>query len=249
MRNINKLFVLIIFLIAVNVVYSSEGGPDEYGYRWIDSNEPHGPEFNWIEISETGTNLLLGDDTYSYLTATMPFNFYGIDYYYIYVSANGWISFSDVGYYITVGPFPPISTQAHSQPSFLQATLQELKAGWSDPHVSPRHEHRPRTVVKAPTAVVLAALLPEPIRRQLAGAERTERGHGGERTEGRRGGKSGDRLPEIGYDVVVVVGGECPHFLGRENPAEDYGLVDVASKPVERNISAGDNPRRATCNI
>lgn len=74
----------------------ASGGPDAYGYTWIDSDEPGGPDFNWVDITGIGTPITWthNDST----TAEMPIGFdipfYGQTFSQYIVSANGWISFS-----------------------------------------------------------------------------------------------------------------------------------------------------------
>jgi hypothetical protein len=72
------------------------GGPDPFGYEYIDSAEPSGPAFSWIDISATGTNLNLGDDDETGLMDIgFTFNFYGIDHTQINVNSNGMLYFTD----------------------------------------------------------------------------------------------------------------------------------------------------------
>jgi len=77
-------------------VLDGRGGPDHYGYRWVDSDETDGPTFNWLEISGLGTQIpLAGDDaTSEFLPIGLSFPFYGEHFTEFAVCTNGWISFT-----------------------------------------------------------------------------------------------------------------------------------------------------------
>lgn len=71
-----------------------QGGPDGFGYRWKDSNEPGGPVFNWIDVSG-GTSISLSDDDFQTgIPLGFTFNYYGTDFNTIGVGSNGWLSFN-----------------------------------------------------------------------------------------------------------------------------------------------------------
>jgi hypothetical protein len=80
-------------------VTDGSGGPDDYGYTWIDSDEPGGPAFNWIDISGIGTPIDFGSDiddgNSGPLPLGFPFMFYGNEFESICVCTNGWASFTD----------------------------------------------------------------------------------------------------------------------------------------------------------
>jgi len=65
-----------------NVVTSSSGGPDTYGYTWIDSDVEEGLKFDWIDISSTGIPVTgLSDDNFAGpFPIGFPFNYYGTEY-------------------------------------------------------------------------------------------------------------------------------------------------------------------------
>ena len=75
------------------------GGPDAFGYEWIDSNEPGGPTANFQDISTTGTTVTLEatpgcsfsppDEGRATVTLPQAFSFYGQDYSQFFVNANG----------------------------------------------------------------------------------------------------------------------------------------------------------------
>jgi len=75
------------------------GGPDAFGYLWVDSDEGDGPDYSWIDISANGTEITpwphgTVDDGYTDpIPMGMTFSYYGVDYSDVVVSTNGWISF------------------------------------------------------------------------------------------------------------------------------------------------------------
>jgi hypothetical protein len=74
------------------------GGPDTFGYEWIDSDESGGPVFNWIEISTIGTQQSLsGDDASVSIPLPFAFPFYGVNKTSLLASTNGYLTFGSTG--------------------------------------------------------------------------------------------------------------------------------------------------------
>lgn len=78
-------------------VANATGPFDQFGYTWVDSDEA-GVTFDWQDISSTGSSLNLGDDS---ITTALPlgfsFDFYGTLYENVYVSSNGFLTFTRSG--------------------------------------------------------------------------------------------------------------------------------------------------------
>jgi subtilisin family serine protease len=74
-----------------------DDGKNGFGYQWIDSREAGGPAYSWNEISTKGTQLSLGDDSYTSVTLPFNFKFYAQSYTSVYISSNGFITFNSSG--------------------------------------------------------------------------------------------------------------------------------------------------------
>jgi len=119
-------FILLLLLLSASLslgassrqIYTGNpwmdatGGPDAYGYTWIDSDEPGGPTYEWVDITAIGTQVTgLGDDNYS-----GPFSLgFDYDYYWytiseVYVGSNGYLK------------IPPAANLSQTFPSTIPLT-------------------------------------------------------------------------------------------------------------------------------
>ncbi len=97
-------------------VIRGAGGPDAYGYRWVDSDTVAPslpvPTYNWIDISSVGTTVTgLGDDN---VVGPFPIGFDFPYYWYtvnsFFVGSNGYIAFGDNQ--LEASPFPTMPNTA-----------------------------------------------------------------------------------------------------------------------------------------
>lgn len=82
------------------------GGPDEFGYSWKDSNEPDGPEYDWVDASGGQVIYLSDDDWVGNVHMGFEFEYYGQTYELLNIMSNGWMSFTSVSsWYPDIVPY------------------------------------------------------------------------------------------------------------------------------------------------
>ncbi|MEE9553722.1 MAG: T9SS type A sorting domain-containing protein [candidate division Zixibacteria bacterium] len=75
---------------------AENGGPDSYGYNWIDNDDAGGPEFYWIDISRIGVPVtgLMDDNIVGPFGMGFEFPYYWYTVNHCWIGSNGYISFS-----------------------------------------------------------------------------------------------------------------------------------------------------------
>jgi hypothetical protein len=90
------------------------GGPDAYGYRYIDSDTAGGPTYNWIDIRSVGEQVTgLGDDNIVgpfQIGFDFPYYWYTVSSFYL--GSNGYIAFHDN--HMNASPFPGVPSPARA---------------------------------------------------------------------------------------------------------------------------------------
>lgn len=77
------------------------GGPDAYGYSWIDNDSAGGPVYEWIDITGYGTRVLgLADDNnVGPFPIGFEFPYYWYTVYRMWIGSNGYLSFTSSANY------------------------------------------------------------------------------------------------------------------------------------------------------
>ena len=88
------------------------GGPDAFGYTWIDSDETGGPAYQWTDISATGTLVagLADDNVVGPFPIGFSFPFYENFYTDVNVSSNGYLIFGSTSSSLTNQNIPSSTT-------------------------------------------------------------------------------------------------------------------------------------------
>ncbi|MBI5472370.1 MAG: T9SS type A sorting domain-containing protein [Ignavibacteriae bacterium] len=87
------------------------GGPDAFGYTWIDSDEPGGPAVQFFNISSVGTQITTMttgtlDDGYATVAMPAAFTFYGNSYTSVNITTNGFLNFGAGSTSLSNGAIP-----------------------------------------------------------------------------------------------------------------------------------------------
>ncbi len=116
-----SLFVFTILLLACPVLKAQ----DAFGYTWLDSNDPQGPTFNWIDITSVGTEVqgLADDNSVGPFAMGMDFHFYWSDFSQIKIGSNGWLSFDNVSNIASCFPAMPTADASNNLISPLMSDL------------------------------------------------------------------------------------------------------------------------------
>jgi len=85
---------IFIYETKLSSYYSSVTEIDDYGYSWTKSSVDDMVDYEWIDISDNNTLLVMPDnDSGSIANINFSFPFYDNNYSFCAVMANGWISF------------------------------------------------------------------------------------------------------------------------------------------------------------
>ena len=107
---------------------TTNGGGDAFGHIWLDSDEPGGPAFNWVDISDgSGTELSFTSSNAISDPIGLGFSFalYDQSYTQLRVCTNGWLSFTTFSVSFNNVPLPsPLAPRTLIAPLWDNLELQ-----------------------------------------------------------------------------------------------------------------------------
>ena len=109
------------------------GGPDSFGYQFADSNTAGiSPDYDFVDISDAGAPVALGDNDFAEVAIGFDFKFYGVSeidpnlYDTVFVNSNGFLSFGTGSTDISPDPVLPDPTLPNN---LIAAAWDDLKPG------------------------------------------------------------------------------------------------------------------------
>jgi hypothetical protein len=132
---LNRNLLGLVILTATLFLFGSTGpatagmgGPDDFGYVWIDSDEPGGPTYSWVDITGRGTQLYMGDDDNQQVPMPFSFHFYGSTFSgNLHLCSNGFASFTSTSTQVTNYGLP----SANAPENLLAAFWDDLDPSYS----------------------------------------------------------------------------------------------------------------------
>lgn len=120
---------LLCFALFSSIALARVGGPDSFGYHFVDSLEKNGPSYQWIDISKTGTPIKLGNFSMTFdIPIGFKFQFYGKEYTTLRCSSAGFLTFKKTSLCGAAGG-EPIPTKGGLADNFIAAFWDNLKTG------------------------------------------------------------------------------------------------------------------------
>lgn len=80
---------------ASNVDSAPKSASDAFGYMYLSNQDGESVSFDWIDISATGSDMMLSDDDYDYAVLSFPFVFYDGIYDTVFIQSNGAVTFNN----------------------------------------------------------------------------------------------------------------------------------------------------------
>ena len=122
------LAIAFLTFVSAGNAFALQGGPDVYGYTWMDSNEPGGPSFSWKEIQGAPGAIeitgLADDNSVGPINMGWSFQYYWTLNNSFKFGSNGWVGFSNIGNIAHC--FPTIPTAGGAGNNFIAPFMTDL---------------------------------------------------------------------------------------------------------------------------
>ena len=125
-KRLRSLFLALTALCSLSLAFG-QGGPDIYGYTWLDTGSG-APAFDWIDITTrpgvVNVTGLFDDNAVGPFTMGWNFQFYWTQYNSVKLGSNGWISFDNIGNIASC--FPTLPTPGGAGNNIIAPLMSDM---------------------------------------------------------------------------------------------------------------------------